>query len=205
MIKKILFMALLLTGLAAVSFVVLVFWPLAQAPEARAPQPEPPNAGTAPMPTAATPTPPMASKPTSPASHEWEQKLERILADSDDSPAAARALFAAMPTLPVQALEQYIPHALDRCGDEEFFLAEEIYFHPGMPGFVTEAIFEDALNRPDEVKLPFMAKTILSPKHPMAAEARALLETYLQLEPGAAPPDSWDVAVKKYLAQNQQP
>jgi hypothetical protein len=99
----------------------------------------------------------------------------------------------------VEAQEQYIAHALNLCEDSDFSRAEEIYLRPGTPASVSEAIFNDSLNRPDEVKLPLMAKTMANPSHPMAGESRGILELYLDLEPGASPPGSWDIAVREYL------
>ncbi|MDX2079206.1 MAG: hypothetical protein SFU53_00330 [Terrimicrobiaceae bacterium] len=140
-------------------------------------------------------------QPQTTTNPDWQRDVERIL--TSQNVATAPALFAAMPKLPVQAIRQYLPRALDLCEDEEFRHAERIYFNTGMPRFVAESIFDDALNRPDDIKLPLLAKTAMSPNHPMAAQARELLEVYLELAPGRAPEVPWDLAVKKYLEENQ--
>jgi hypothetical protein len=110
-----------------------------------------------------------------------------------------------MPGLPSEAQEQFIAHALNLCEDADFSRAEEIYLRPNTPTSVSEAIFNDALNRPDEVKLPLMARTMNSPAHLMRGEAQGILELYLELEPDAQPPGSWDIAVQEYLKNQQQP
>lgn len=68
-----------------------------------------------------------------------------------------------------------------------------------------ETIFNDVLNRPDEIKLPLLATTLRNPTHPMAAESKEILEMYLDLEPGAVPPNGWDQAVKDYIKQQGEP
>lgn len=157
--------------------------------------------------TIATPTPTSPSvalppsrepSPTQPLS-DWEEQLDTILAAPGDTSTAARSLMAAIPGLPVEAQEQYIAHALNLCEDSDFSRAEEIYLRPSTPPSVSEAIFNDALNRPDEIKLPLLAKTMANASHPMAGESREILELYLDLEPGASPPGSWEIAVREYL------
>ena len=164
-----------------------------------APAPAKPAAKPAAEPPLQTPPPP--SLPLS----DWEQKLDVILTSPGDTATAARALLAAIPGLPVEAQEQYIAHAMNLCEDSDFSRAEEIYLRPGTPPSVAEAIFNEALNRPDEVKLPLMAKTMAYPNHPMAGESRGILELYLNLEPGASPAGSWDIAVREYLKKQQNP
>jgi hypothetical protein len=131
----------------------------------------------------------------------WEERLGEILAAPGDTATAARTLLAAIPGLPVEAQEQYISHALNLCEDTDFSKAEEIYLRQNTPPSVAESIFNDALNRPDEVKLALMAKTMGIPNHQMAGESRQILELYLELEPGASPSGSWEIAVREYLAK----
>ncbi len=161
------------------------------------PTPEPANPTTTPSSTPLrTPSQPLA---------DWEQKLDTILTAPGDTSTAARALLVAILGLPAEAQEQFIAHALNLCEDADFSRAEEIYLRLGTPPSVSEAIFNDALNRPDEVKLPLMAKTMAHPNHPMAGESRGILELYLDLEPEASPPGSWDIAVREYLQKQRGP
>jgi hypothetical protein len=208
--RRILISLSILLLLALASVAVLVLWPMPEAPEKEpdrpvstpsreaapaAPQPpESPSAPPAPTPLA---TPPPLT--------DWEQRLDTILTAPGDTSTASRALLAAMPGLPAEAQEQYIAHALNLCEDADFPRAEEIYLNSATPPSVAEAIFNDSLNRPDEVKLPLMAKTMNSPSHPMREEAQGILELYLELETGAAPPGSWDIAVREYLKNQQEP
>jgi hypothetical protein len=92
-----------------------------------------------------------------------------------------------------------LAHAVNLCEDSDFAQLEQVYLAANTPPPVVEMIFDDTLNRPDEVKLPMLAKTLRNPSHPMAEEAREILEMYLDLEPGAVPGTGWDTAVQEYL------
>jgi hypothetical protein len=210
--KKILFLAGGSLLLAILAVGALLFWPVPEGPrqETVTPTPTPaPEVETLPRestPAFSTPTPVIAPTPPVMPLAPWEERLGEILAAPGDTTTAARALLAAMPGLPDEAQEQYIAHALNLCEDSDFSRVEEIYLRSNTPPSVAEAIFNDALNRPDEVKLPLMAKTMGLPNHPMAGEARGILELYLELEPDAPPPQgSWDVAVQDYLKKQQEP
>ena len=210
--KKILISVAVFLLLAAASVAVLLLWPM---PEPSKPDPAPPTVASTPSPVTdapratdpapASPTPTIPEEATPPPLTEWETRLDGILTAPGDTATAARALLAAMPGLPEEAQEQYIAHALNLCEDTDFSRAEEIYLRPGTPPSVAEAIFNDALNRSDEIKLPLMAKTMGYPNHPMAEEARGILELYLELEPDAPAPGSWDIAVREYLKKQQEP
>jgi len=206
--RKILIALAVLLVLAAASVAVLLLWPVPEPPKPKPTQPV--SSASIPEPPApkafqseSTPAPLPQAGPAPLA--DWEQQLDSILTAPGDTSSAARALLAAVPGLPPEAQEQNIAHALNLCEDADFPRAEEIYMRSNTPQPVSEAIFNDALNRPDEVKLPLMAKTMNFPAHPMRGEAQGILELYLELEPGAQPPGSWDTAVREYLKKQQQP
>jgi hypothetical protein len=199
--RKLLIWAFCLVLLSAGLLVGLLWWPI---PNSVAP-PSPQRPATTPKPIS-TPFQNLEVKPRpmpEPVSSlaPWETNLNDILTAPGDNSTAARKLLEAIPRLPVEAQEQYIAHALNLCEDADFSKAEEIYLRQNTPPSVAEAIFNDALNRPDEVKLPLMAKTMALPNHPMAGEARQILELYLELEPGASPSGSWEIAVREYLTK----
>ena len=203
--RKLLIWAFCLVLLSAGLLVGLLWWPI---PNSVAP-PSPQRPATTPKPIS-TPFQNLEAKPRpmpTPASSlaPWESNLNDILAAPGDNSTAARRLLEAIPGLPVEAQEQYIAHALNLCEDTDFSKAEAIYLRQNTPPSVVESIFNDALNRPDEVKLPLLAKTMGIPNHPMAGEARGILELYLALEPDAPPLGSWDIAVRDYLKKQQEP
>lgn len=134
----------------------------------------------------------------------WEDRLDGILSADGNTDLVINQLLQGLPSLPIEAQEEYVAHALNLCDDEDYAKIEEVYLAGSTPPEVAEGIFDDVLNRPDEVKLPLLAKTLRNPAHPMAAEAREILEMYLDLEEGTVPPSGWDPAVQQYLADNPE-
>jgi len=197
--------------LAAVAMVaIFLLLPEPQTPAPR--QTQPPSAAVSgnadadiPLSIPEIPASPARSTPSEPQiaalsdEDEWVERLDSLLGAEEDTSATARKLIAALPTLPPEAQEEYLAHAVNLCEDGDFAQLEQIYLAANTPSSVVEMIFDDSLNRPDEVKLPMLAKTLRNPSHPMAAEAREILEMYLDLEPGSAPGSGWDAAVQEYL------
>ncbi len=132
---------------------------------------------------------------------EWVERLDNLLDADEDNSATARKLIAALPALPPEAQEEYVAHAVNLCGDEDFGLLANVYLASETPPIVAEIIFDDALNRPDDLKLPMLAKTLQNPTHPLAGESREILEMYLDLEPAALPASGWEAAVQQYLRE----
>jgi len=138
---------------------------------------------------------------TLPPGAPWEDRLDDLLTKEQDNSATVRGLVSSMRGLPPEAQEEFVAHAVNLCEDEQYGLLEEIYYNSSTPKEVSETIFNDALNRPDEIKLPMLAKTLRNPTHPMAAESKEILEMYLDLEPGAAPPNGWEQAINEYIRE----
>jgi len=136
-----------------------------------------------------------------PAGATWEERLDELLTSETDNATTVRGLVSSMRGLPPEAQEEFVAHAVNLCEDEQFGILAEIYYNSATPKEVSETIFNDALNRPDEIKLPMLAKTLRNPAHPLAGEAKEILEMYLDLEPGAVPPAGWEQAVNEYLRQ----
>ncbi len=160
--------------------------------------------------TAAPPAPSLL--PSSPvaataAEEAWVENLDNLLGSEEDNAATTRKLIAGLRGLPADAQEEYVSHAVNLCEDEDFGLLEAVYLTSGTPPEVIEVIFDDALNRSDEVKLPMLAKTLRNPTHPMAGEAKEILEMYLDIDPDSTAPVAWEQEVQRYLreeAESQQ-
>lgn len=135
----------------------------------------------------------------------WEDRLDQLLTAETDTATTVRGLVSSMRQLPPEAQEQYAAHAVNLCGDEQFALLGEIYLNARTPQVVTETIFSDLLNRPDEIKLPLLAKTLRNAAHPMAGKAEEVLRTYIGLAPGMIPPNGWEQSVDAYLKQQSPP
>jgi hypothetical protein len=202
--KKILTTLASMLFLAASTVTVLLLWPVPESPKPKTPLRASTREPSASKPFQSGFTPAPSPRLTLEPLPGWEQQLDSILAAPGDTSSASRALLATISGLPTEAQEQFIAHALNLCEDADYFRVEEIYFRSNTPQSVSESIFNDALNRPDELKLLLMAKTMMYPNHPMAGEARGVLELYLDLEPGAEPLGSWDIAVREYLKKQHE-
>jgi hypothetical protein len=206
-------------GLGVLALVVVLVFLLLPGPPAPAPAPSP-EKDTAPRKpssssgysadfdagpdfSAATKTPPLAASAL-PTGAAWEDRLDELLTAETDNTTTVRGLVSSMRSLPPEAQEEFVAHAVNLCEDEQFGMLAEIYYNAATPQEVSETIFNDALNRPDEIKLPLLAKTLRNPGHPLAGEAKEILEMYLDLEPGALPPVGWEQAVNEYLRQQGQ-
>lgn len=135
----------------------------------------------------------------------WEDRLDELLTNEADNATTVRGLVSSMRGLPPEAQEEFAAHAVNLCEDEQFGQLEAVYYNSATPTEVSEIIFNDALNRPDEIKLPMLAKTLRNPVHPMAGEAREILEMYLDLEPGSVPQNGWEQAVNQYIREQGAP
>jgi len=136
-----------------------------------------------------------------PSVADWEQNLDDILTKDADSNTVVRDLVSAMPNLPPEGREEFISHAVNLCEDGQFSLIGRVYLDPSTSKEVADIIFNDLLNRPDEIKLPLLAKSVQSAGHPMNAESKEILEMYFDLEPGAVPPGGWEQAVRAYIRE----
>jgi hypothetical protein len=132
----------------------------------------------------------------------WEEKLDTILSGDGTNKETVLRLLQDFNHLPAEAQMEYIAHALNLCEDTEFGPIEAIYTQSETPAEVREQIFDDALNRPDEIKLPLMARTMATPNHPMQDEAKEILCLYLELDPQSSGSTDWNGRVRSYLQKN---
>ena len=143
----------------------------------------------------------IAALPGASSAMAWEDRLDALLTADTDNATTVRGLVSSMRNVPPEAQEEFIAHAVNLCEDEQYEMLARIYLDPKTPKPVSETIFNDVLSRPDEIKLPLLAQTLRTAAHPMTAEAREILEMYLDLQPGIIPPGGWEQAVSNYIKQ----
>jgi hypothetical protein len=129
----------------------------------------------------------------------WEERLDEILTGEGSNSETVRHLLQNFNRWPAEAQSEFIAHALNLCEDENYDSLNAIYLRSDTPVEVLEQIFDDSLNRPDEIKLPMMARTMTAPNHPMREPAGEILSLYLDLEPDTELPINWDERVRAYL------
>jgi hypothetical protein len=111
----------------------------------------------------------------------WERRLEVVTHARDiDEVAKARQLLDMLPSLPEEALEPATREAVSRLADEEYAAAQSRLINPNTHGMVLSVLFEDLLERPDEITLPTLLTIARMPSHPFATQARDDLELLLE-------------------------
>lgn len=198
----------LVLAAAAIVLALLVIW--GTQPKDESEVGDIPSAQTArkaePLSPAEDSVPPLAierPRPTQAATEvSWEEKLDVILSGEDDNRRTVRRLLQGFDRLPPEAQTEYIAHALNLCEDDNYKEMEAIYMRADTVAEVREQIFDDVLNRPDEIKLPMMARTMAAPNHPLAGEAKDILTLYLDLDTGSPEPIDWSKRVRSYLQEN---
>lgn len=159
--------------------------------------------GQSPVTSSFPPGPSADGGPTLPSAAGWEDRLDEILNKDAESDEVVRDLVSSMPKLPPEGREEFISHAVNLCEDEQFSAIGKVYLDPSTSKEVADIIFNDLLNRPDEIKLPWLVKSAQNAGHPMNADSKEILEMYLDLEPGVVPPGGWQQAVEAYIREQQ--
>ena len=106
--------------------------------------------------------------------------------------------------LPLEEQEE-VARELGR--EADFTRALAVFSNPGTPASVSKILFDAALNRSNEMKLPFLADIADSRDHFLRDEARDLLGLYLDLKPKPGPVSQgwWGKAVGDYLNKHRSP
>lgn len=194
---------------AAIALAILVIW--GTRPEEQGEAPDVPSEQiqkkAEPLNSADDDAPTLAVERLQPAAQaaqeiSWEERLDSILSGEEDNRNTVRRLLQGFNGLPLEAKTEYMAHALNLCEDDNYGEIEAIYMRADTAAEIREQIFDDVLNRPDEIKLPMMARTMAVPNHPLAGEAKDILTLYLDLDPDSPGPIDWNGRVRSYLQEN---
>jgi hypothetical protein len=137
-------------------------------------------------------------------SDDWEEKIDDILGvESDTDLQKSRKLLALMPKLPAEGQLEAITHAANLVDDEHYAPLGQLVTNPLTSEAVLDVLMSDLANRTNTVKLSTYLQVARQPKHPMAEEARTLLELYLDEDYGN---DwiAWDKAIQEWLRAEQE-
>jgi hypothetical protein len=116
----------------------------------------------------------------------WESLLSLVI-EQKDAPAAdqARRVKDAFDRLDKADQMDCIRQALNLIPDERFTVLITILYDRGEDPEVLDAIFSDALNRPEEIKMPLLKAIRKDREHPMFFESSRILDV---VEGAAAAP-----------------
>lgn len=132
-----------------------------------------------------------------------EEKIDEILGGDLDEDKKAEEMLKYYPKLSPAAQSDVIGHILNLASDEGFAPVGKILVNPKTPEDVADQIMNDLGNRPGSVRMPLLLQVARDKNNPKAAEAKELLEVYI--EPDVELGDDWDkweAATKKYLEEN---
>jgi hypothetical protein len=132
---------------------------------------------------------------------DWEDKLEDILGSDADEPIKAQQLLALFPRLPEDGQVEVAQHLSNLVADEAYAPLGKFLTDAKLPEPVLDVLLVDLLNRPNAVKLPLLLEVARDPQHPKAAEAKDLLELYLEEDYGTDW-NKWQSKLDQWMKDN---
>lgn len=104
----------------------------------------------------------------------WEADLKRITQFAERNKSElARSIFAALPSLPEEALAAATEQAVDGLGDRDFTkYAQPLLASPSTHGQVQGVLFADLMRRADRTVLPILMEIANNDEHPYRGSAQ---------------------------------
>jgi hypothetical protein len=131
----------------------------------------------------------------------WEDRLDEILSGKEDEDEKAKSMLKMFPRLPPDGQEEVAQHLSNLVSDEQYPALGQYLTNSSLPEPVLDVLLSDALNRPNKLKLPILVGVARDPANPKAAEAKDLLELYLEEDYGTDW-NTWQQKVDEWLAEN---
>lgn len=145
----------------------------------------------------AQPLPPVANNIIT----NWEDRLDEILSNDDEDTNKVTELLSMFPRLPAEGQDEVAQHLSNLVEDEDYARLKPLALDPKLPEEVLDTLLADLLNRPNETKLPMFLDIAFTPDHPKSAEARELLELYLDEDFGTDRA-VWQNKMQEWLKDN---
>jgi len=114
----------------------------------------------------------------------WEERLEQILAPEGKESEKAKQLLALFPRAPAEGQAEIAQHLCNLTSDQDYGPLGQYLTNSAMPESVLDVLMMDLLNRPNSVKLPYMLAIARQDQNPKAADAKDLLELFLEENDG---------------------
>jgi hypothetical protein len=107
----------------------------------------------------------------------WDHLIESILDQEElELASASRRVHKDFQKIHPDDQLEPLQQALMMFTDQQFLVMYHILFDPEQNPEVLEAIFDNALNRSEELKIPLMTKLRENPEHPCAFESARILD-----------------------------
>lgn len=132
---------------------------------------------------------------------EWEDKIDNIIGSDNSDSNKVNQLFALFPTLPPDGQEEVVQHLSNLVDDENYAQLGELLKNDKLPEGVLDELLADALNRPNNLKLPLLLDVASDPNNAKSSEAKDLLELYLGEDYGNDW-NTWGTQMTNWLQKN---
>lgn len=133
----------------------------------------------------------------------WEQKLDEVLLSNAEAPEKTEKLLQLLPTLDENGQVEVSQHLVNFVTDDNYNGVAAILTNSATAESVDSIFMNDLLNRNDALKLPLLLDMAKDDSHPKHAEARDLLELFLQDNYGTDW-GKWEQSITNYLTNNGQ-
>jgi len=169
-------------------------------------QPVPPANETEPTPPPIAQIDPAIPVPVDPGTNTadeptWEDKLDEILTSDSDTTKKGEDLLDMMPKVNAEAQVELAGHIVNLVDDAHYARVAPYLTNASVPEAVSSVFMNDLYNRENSVKLPLVLAVARTENHPLVAEARDLLELYLEEDHGSDWA-AWETAMQKWLQEN---
>ena len=131
----------------------------------------------------------------------WEDRVDAILTGEDPESEKAKKMIEMFPNLPPDAQEEVAHHISNLTTDENYAPIAKFLTNTALPEAVLDVFTEDVLNRPNGIKLPALLDIARDPQHPKAAEAKDILELFLEEDFGTDW-TRWQAKLDQWLKDN---
>lgn len=144
---------------------------------------------------------PMPPKTTPGLIANWDDKVNDILGAEGDEKDKAQKLIEMFPHLPPDGQEEVAHHISNLVADEDYAPLSKFVTNSALPEAVLDVFVEDVFNRPNSIKLPLLLDIAQDPQHPRAAEAKDVLELFLEEDFGSDW-TKWHAKMDQWLKDN---
>ena len=131
----------------------------------------------------------------------WEDRVDAILTGEEPESEKAKKMIEMFPNLPTDAQEEVAHHISNLTTDENYAPIAKFLTNTALPEAVLDVFTEDVLNRPNGIKLPALLDIARDPQHPKAAEAKDILELFLEEDFGTDW-TRWQAKLDQWLKDN---
>jgi ABC-type transporter Mla subunit MlaD len=150
-----------------------------------------PTATNEPLQTTTTPDSSPAKPQTLPSSGDEDPVSEILASSEEDFATTVNHLLAAMPKLNPDQQAEAAQHIANLSDDALAAQWSQKMIVQSLPQPATEVLFNDLLNRPHELLLPFLSKLADMPQHPQSTQSVEILEVLFGQPPAGTKWEKW--------------